>query len=63
MDGLHTVLRTIKSETKGEIRNGAAAPRDGHLDVFREFLRHLDRAHKRNAAAARGARRKPRRKR
>jgi hypothetical protein len=34
MDTLHTVLRSIRSETK--------ARRD-HLSVFREFLGHLDR--------------------
>jgi hypothetical protein len=33
MDTLHTVLRSIRGETKS---------RD-HLDVFREFLSHLDR--------------------
>jgi len=46
MDTLHTVLRSI-SETKSAkppSKNG----RD-HLVVFREFLRHLDRAQKRNA--------------
>jgi len=35
MDTLHTVLRSIRGETKA---------RRGHLDVFREFLDHLDRA-------------------
>jgi hypothetical protein len=35
MDTLHTVLRTIRGETK-------SARRD-HLNVFREFLHHLDR--------------------
>jgi hypothetical protein len=34
MDTLHTVLRSIRSETKG---------RREHLSVFREFLDHLDR--------------------
>jgi len=34
MDSLHTVLRTIRSETKS---------RRDHLSVFREFLGHLDR--------------------
>jgi hypothetical protein len=34
MDTLHTVLRSIRNETK--------ARRD-HLSVFREFLSHLDR--------------------
>jgi hypothetical protein len=38
MDTLHTVLRSIR---------GAAPPRRDHLDVFREFLDHLDRAAKR----------------
>ncbi|MFN3659576.1 MAG: hypothetical protein ACK4UO_20200 [Pseudolabrys sp.] len=44
MDSLHTVLRSIRGETK--------ARRD-HLDVFREFLDHLDRAARRRAGAAR----------
>ncbi|MFZ0846748.1 MAG: hypothetical protein WAM62_13230 [Pseudolabrys sp.] len=38
MDTLHTVLRSLRPETK--------ARRD-HLDVFREFLDHLDRAARR----------------
>jgi hypothetical protein len=33
MDSLHRMLRTIRTETK-------SAP--DHLDVFREFLAHLD---------------------
>ncbi len=41
MDTLHTVLRSIRGETK--------ARRD-HLEVFREFLEHLDRASRRKAA-------------
>jgi hypothetical protein len=40
MDSLHSVLRSIRGETK--------ARRD-HLDVFREFLDHLDRASRRRA--------------
>jgi hypothetical protein len=40
MDTLHSVLRSIRGETK--------ARRD-HLDVFREFLDHLDRAARRKA--------------
>jgi len=53
MDTLHTVLRSMRGETK--------ARRD-HLDVFREFLDHLDRASRRkNAArATKGAKGKPR---
>ena len=39
MDTLHTVLRSIRGETK--------ARRDTHLTVFREFLDHLDRAARR----------------
>ena len=39
MDTLHTVLRSLRSETKSR--------RDTHLDVFREFLDHLDRAARR----------------
>lgn len=50
MDTLHTVLRSIRGESK--------ARRD-HLDVFREFLDHLDRAARRrnpprSVKAARG---------
>jgi len=37
MDTLHNVMRSINRETKS--RN--------HLDVFREFLGHLDRAARR----------------
>jgi hypothetical protein len=44
MDSLHTVLRSFRGETK--------ARRD-HLDVFREFLDHLDRASRRRQPAAR----------
>ena len=40
MDTLHTVLRSLRGETK--------ARRD-HLDVFREFLDHLDRASRRKS--------------
>ena len=38
MDTLHTVLRSIRGETK---------QRRDHLDVFREFISHLDRATRR----------------
>ncbi len=44
MDTLHSVLRSIRGETK--------ARRD-HLNVFREFLGHLDRIGKRSAPSAR----------
>nr|WP_137045496.1 hypothetical protein [Pseudolabrys sp. FHR47] len=57
MDTLHTVLRSIKRETKGETKSGAAGRRD-HLDVFREFLDHLDRASKRKSAPPRGSKAK-----
>jgi hypothetical protein len=40
MDGLHSVLRPIRGETKS---------RRDHLDVFREFLDHLDRAARKRA--------------
>lgn len=36
MDTLHAVLRSIRSDTRGD-----------HLSVFREFLDHLDRAGRR----------------
>jgi hypothetical protein len=48
MDTLHAVLRSIR-ETK-------AARRD-HLDVFREFLGHLDRIGRRAPARAPATRR------
>jgi hypothetical protein len=41
MDTLHTVLRSLRGETKSR--------RDTHLTVFREFLDHLDRASKKKA--------------
>ena len=47
MDNLHTVLRSIHSETK--------ARRD-HLTVFREFLNHLERITKSRARAVRAGR-------
>jgi len=52
MDTLHTVLRSIRGETKS---------RRDHLDVFREFLDHLDRASRRRPRAAREAKGKTRR--
>ena len=45
MDTLHTVLRSFRRETKS---------RRDHLDVFREFLQHLDRASRRKGAARAG---------
>ena len=45
MDTLHTVMRSIRGETKS---------RRDHLSVFREFLHHLDRVGKR--AQRRGGR-------
>ena len=42
MDSLHSVLRTIRGETK--------ARRD-HLAVFREFLGHLDRIGRKSRGA------------
>lgn len=38
MDGLHSVLRAIRGETKSR----------SHLKVFREFLGHLDRIGRRS---------------
>jgi hypothetical protein len=53
MDTLHTVLRSIRGETKS---------RRDHLDVFREFLDHLGRAARRRAVprAPKGAKAKSR---
>ena len=48
MDTLHSVLRTIRGETKS---------RRDHLNVFREFLSHLDRIGRRSPRA-RDAKRK-----
>ena len=47
MDTLHTVLRSLRSETKSR--------RDTHLSVFREFLDHLDRAARRRTMPPRVA--------
>ena len=47
MDTLHTVLRSIRGETK-------AQPRNNHLTVFREFLDHLERASRKPRRAAKG---------
>ncbi|MBN9048267.1 MAG: hypothetical protein J0H78_02325 [Rhizobiales bacterium] len=56
MDTLHTVLRTIN-----ETKSAEKSMRADHLIVFREFLRHLDRAHKRNVTKASGKGTKPKR--
>ena len=47
MDALHSVLRSIRGETKS---------RRDHLSVFREFLDHLDRVTKSRARTAHSAR-------
>ncbi|HWK97675.1 MAG TPA: hypothetical protein VNR39_19845 [Pseudolabrys sp.] len=60
MDTLHTVLRSIKRETKADTRSGAADRRD-HLDVFREFLDHLDRASRRRSVPPRAPKMKAKR--
>ena len=55
MDTLHTVLRTIRGETKS---------RRDHLTVFREFLNHLDRIGRKprgNGAKNKGAKSSARR--
>jgi hypothetical protein len=52
MDTLHSMLRSIRTETK-------ASPR--HLSVFREFLARLDDLQRR-APAPRTSRKPPRRK-
>lgn len=49
MDTLHTVLRSLRPESNRETKS-----RRDHLDVFREFLDHLDRAARRRNAV-RGA--------
>jgi hypothetical protein len=45
MDTLHTVLRSLRGDTKSR--------RDTHLTVFREFLDHLDRAARRRSVPPR----------
>jgi hypothetical protein len=56
MDTLHTVMRSIRGETKS---------RRDHIDVFREFLDQLERINKRKAPArgGKGTKSKSRRKR
>lgn len=44
METLRSVLTSIRGETKSQRRD--------HLDVFREFLDHLDRAARRRPARA-----------
>ena len=46
MDTLHTVLRSIRGETKS---------RRDHLTVFREFLNHLDRIGRKPRAKTKSA--------
>lgn len=58
MDTLHSVLRSIKGETRI-----AAANRRDHLTVFREFLDHLDRAARRKGALPQQRAARPRAKR
>jgi hypothetical protein len=52
MDTLHTVLRSIRNETKS---------RRDHISVFREFLGHLERAARRREKSVRPPRLKTRR--
>ncbi|MEW6451169.1 MAG: hypothetical protein AB1490_10995 [Pseudomonadota bacterium] len=47
MDTLHTVLRSIRGETK-------APPRNNHVTVFREFLDHLERASRKPKRSVKG---------
>ena len=42
MDTLHTVLRSLRQGSNQETKH-----RRDHLEVFREFLNHLDRATRR----------------
>jgi len=50
MDTLHTVLRSIRGETKS---------RQKHVSVFREFLDHLDRISRTRGESAPKPRGKP----
>ena len=58
MDTLHTVLRSIRSETKADTKS-----RRDHVSVFREFLDHLDRASRRRGAPPQQRAARPRAKR
>ena len=52
MDTLHTVLRTIRGETKGD-----TGPRPDHITVFREFLNQLERINRKGTRTPRAPRR------
>ena len=54
MDSLHSVMRSLRPAQRRPAR------KSNHLTVFREFLSHLDRASKANAARDVKAARKPR---
>jgi len=54
MDSLHTVLRSIRGETKSQRRGD-------HMTVFREFLNQLDRIGKTPRPAARNKSARPKR--
>ena len=58
MDTLHTVLRSLRPENNTETKT-----RRDHLDVFREFLDHLDRAARRKSLPrmAKAAKSRPKR--
>ena len=44
MDILHGMLRNLSSEHQVKSARAPVAPQAHHLDVFREFLSHIDRA-------------------
>ncbi len=53
MDTLHSVMRSLRPAQKrknGHTRDHKNDPRRDHMTVFREFLSHLDRVSKANAA-------------
>ena len=56
MDTLHTVLRSLRPGNNTETKS-----RREHLDVFREFLAHLDRASRRKAPRHKASRTKGKR--
>ncbi len=53
MDTLHSMMRTLRPETKSDT---------GHLNVFREFLRHLDSIQRKAPVKPARAKPQPRRK-
>ena len=50
MDTLHSVLRALQPESKAKSEADGERARKDHLMVFREFLAHLDKVHRKAPA-------------